>query len=88
MRRFVRLNNHEHTDLAEYLGTYVSDASGTLAFQEGALVQVCPQTPTQPVGVQPSGRLLKLVRRLSSAGGPPRTLDCTGRAEFGSVRCA
>lgn len=38
-RKFVRINNHEHTDLAEYLGTYVSNTQGKLEFQEGALVQ-------------------------------------------------
>jgi midasin len=27
--RFVRINNHEHTDLQEYLGSYVTDAEGT-----------------------------------------------------------
>ncbi|KAK4141659.1 uncharacterized protein C8A04DRAFT_13882 [Dichotomopilus funicola] len=37
--KFVRINNHEHTDLQEYLGTYVSDAEGKLRFQEGVLVQ-------------------------------------------------
>ncbi|RYP31829.1 hypothetical protein DL767_005560 [Monosporascus sp. MG133] len=37
--KFVRINNHEHTDLQEYLGTYVSDADGRLRFQEGLLVQ-------------------------------------------------
>ncbi|KAI9691641.1 MAG: hypothetical protein M1822_007712 [Bathelium mastoideum] len=37
--KFVRINNHEHTDLQEYLGTYVSDANGRLYFQEGILVQ-------------------------------------------------
>lgn len=37
--KFVRINNHEHTDLQEYLGTYVSDSSGKLRFQEGLLVQ-------------------------------------------------
>ena len=37
-RRFVRLNNHEHTDIAEYIGTYVADASGGITFVEGALV--------------------------------------------------
>lgn len=37
--RFVRINNHEHTDLHEYLGTYVSNANGQLMFQEGVLVQ-------------------------------------------------
>ena len=37
--RFVRINNHEHTDLQEYLGTYISDAAGKLVFQEGILVE-------------------------------------------------
>ncbi|OZJ03007.1 hypothetical protein BZG36_04676 [Bifiguratus adelaidae] len=37
--RFVRINNHEHTDLQEYLGTYVSDKHGRLVFQEGILVE-------------------------------------------------
>uniref|UniRef100_M8BCY6 Midasin n=1 Tax=Aegilops tauschii TaxID=37682 RepID=M8BCY6_AEGTA len=36
---FVRINNHEHTDLQEYLGTYVPDSHGKLQFQEGALVK-------------------------------------------------
>lgn len=37
--RFIRINNHEHTDLQEYLGTFVSDSSGKLVFREGLLVQ-------------------------------------------------
>ncbi|CAO3588237.1 unnamed protein product [Absidia cylindrospora] len=37
--RFVRINNHEHTDLQEYLGTYVSNSDGKLVFQEGVLVE-------------------------------------------------
>ncbi|ATY64261.1 midasin, putative [Cordyceps militaris] len=37
--KFVRINNHEHTDLQEYLGTYVSGSDGKLKFQEGVLVQ-------------------------------------------------
>ncbi|KAK4054525.1 AAA ATPase midasin [Microbotryomycetes sp. JL201] len=38
--RFVRINNHEHTDIQEYIGTYVSDPdSGKLVFQEGVLVR-------------------------------------------------
>jgi midasin len=41
--RFVRINNHEHTDLQEYLGTYVSGADGKLRFQEGLLVQAMRQ---------------------------------------------
>ncbi|KAB8301531.1 hypothetical protein EYC80_003378 [Monilinia laxa] len=41
--KFVRINNHEHTDLQEYLGTYVSDSDGKLRFQEGLLVQALRQ---------------------------------------------
>ena len=37
--RFVRINNHEHTDLQEYMGTYVSDSEGRLQYQEGILVR-------------------------------------------------
>ncbi|KAJ3122261.1 AAA ATPase midasin, partial [Physocladia obscura] len=32
--RFIRVNNHEHTDLQEYIGTYVSNAEGKLVFRE------------------------------------------------------
>lgn len=35
----VRINNHEHTDLQEYVGTYISTATGQLVFHEGVLVQ-------------------------------------------------
>ncbi|RMZ52645.1 hypothetical protein APUTEX25_000764 [Auxenochlorella protothecoides] len=35
----VRINNHDSTDLQEYLGRYVSDEHGRLVFAEGALVQ-------------------------------------------------
>lgn len=42
--RFVRLNNHEHTDIAEYMGTYVSDPTGGgISFAEGALVTAVRQ---------------------------------------------
>jgi len=37
--KFMRINNHEHTDLQEYLGTYVSGTDGRLQFQEGILVR-------------------------------------------------
>ena len=37
--RFVRINNHEHTDISEYMGSYVSDESGRLVFREGVLVE-------------------------------------------------
>lgn len=37
--RFVRINNHEHTDIQEYLGSYVSDpTTGKLKFKDGILV--------------------------------------------------
>ena len=36
---FVRVNNHEHTDLQEYLGSYASSSEGRLEFREGVLVQ-------------------------------------------------
>lgn len=34
----VRINNHEHTDLQEYVGTYIADPTGKLVFKEGILV--------------------------------------------------
>lgn len=37
--KFVRINNHEHTDLQEYLGSYVSGHDGRLHYQEGILVE-------------------------------------------------
>ncbi|ETN67266.1 midasin [Anopheles darlingi] len=35
----LRINNHEHTDLQEYIGTYVADVTGKLTFREGVLVE-------------------------------------------------
>lgn len=35
----LRINNHEHTDLQEYIGTYTADVTGKLVFKEGVLVQ-------------------------------------------------
>ena len=37
--RCVRINNHEHTDLQEYLGSYASNEEGQLLFREGILVR-------------------------------------------------
>ncbi|KIL67963.1 hypothetical protein M378DRAFT_992686 [Amanita muscaria Koide BX008] len=38
--RFVRINNHEHTDIQEYIGSYISDPlTGKLVFKDGLLVQ-------------------------------------------------
>ncbi|CAK4694190.1 unnamed protein product [Aphanomyces euteiches] len=38
-QKCVRINNHEHTDIQEYLGSYISGKDGKLTFQEGVLVQ-------------------------------------------------
>ncbi|KAF5303068.1 hypothetical protein FQR65_LT08397 [Abscondita terminalis] len=35
----VRINNHEHTDLQEYIGSYIVDVDGKLVFREGVLVE-------------------------------------------------
>lgn len=35
----ARVNNHEHTDIQEYIGTYVADAVGKLTFKEGILCE-------------------------------------------------
>ncbi|KAK7081093.1 AAA ATPase midasin [Halocaridina rubra] len=35
----VRINNHEHTDLQEYVGFYAPDENGKLVFKEGILVK-------------------------------------------------
>ncbi|XP_061171072.1 midasin-like [Saccostrea echinata] len=35
----VRVNNHEHTDLQEYVGCYSADQTGKLVFKEGVLVE-------------------------------------------------
>ena len=36
----LRVNNHEHTDIQEYIGCYVADSkSGKLSFHEGVLVE-------------------------------------------------
>jgi midasin len=35
--RCLRINNHEHTDLQEYLGQYTAGADGQLTFREGRI---------------------------------------------------
>lgn len=38
--KVIRINNHEHTDLQEYLGSYVSDSeTGKLVFKHGPLIE-------------------------------------------------
>eukprot|EP00795_Rhopilema_esculentum_P017643 gene17642-9287_t len=34
----VRINNHEHTDIQEYIGCYSADENGRLVFKDGLLV--------------------------------------------------
>ena len=34
----MRINNHEHTDIQEYIGCYTSDSSGKLVFKEGRII--------------------------------------------------
>lgn len=34
----VRINNHEHTDIQEYIGCYSSDDRGRLVFKEGTSI--------------------------------------------------
>ena len=36
----VRINNHEHTDIQEYIGCYGSDDTGKLVFKEGMLLRI------------------------------------------------
>jgi midasin len=35
----TRINNHEHTDIQEYIGGFVSSSTGSLVFQDGLLVR-------------------------------------------------
>jgi midasin len=37
--RCIRINNHEHTDIQEYMGSYTSAEDGRICFKEGLLVQ-------------------------------------------------
>lgn len=39
----IRINNHEHTELTEYLGSYVATPDGSLVFSEGPLVRAARQ---------------------------------------------
>lgn len=37
--KIVRINNHEHTDIQEYLGKYIQAENGMLRFEEGPLIR-------------------------------------------------
>ena len=43
--RFVRINNHEQTDLQEYLGSYVSDEQACLACMQIVWISVVLCSP-------------------------------------------
>ncbi len=74
--RFVRINNHEHTDIQEYIGSYASDPdSGKLSFQEGLLVKALRRETgsswTSSTWRPPtSSRRSTSARRQSRAGDP------------------
>jgi midasin len=39
---FLRINNHEHTDMQDFMGQYVTDpVTNELRFQAGVLVNAC-----------------------------------------------
>ena len=40
--RCVRVNNHQHTDLQEYVGCYAANDSGKLVFKEGKFYHASP----------------------------------------------
>ncbi|GFX29235.1 midasin [Trichonephila clavipes] len=40
----LRVNNHEHTDIQEYIGTYGADDCGNLVFREGSIFTVKKNT--------------------------------------------
>lgn len=67
----MRINNHEHTDLQEYLGTYVSDTNGKLVFQEGILVEAVRKgywVVLDELNLAPS-EVLEALNRYSKRGG-------------------
>ncbi|KAF1745172.1 hypothetical protein MXB_646 [Myxobolus squamalis] len=35
----IRINNHEHTDIQDYVGSYICNQDGLFYFQVGALVE-------------------------------------------------
>lgn len=37
--RCIRINNHEHTDVQEYVGGYITGSDGRLVFKDGVLVE-------------------------------------------------
>ncbi len=72
----MRINNHEQTDLQEYLGSYIADENGRLVFREGALVTAVRQghwVVLDELNLAPSEVLEALNRRVLVPAfvGPP-----------------
>ena len=69
--KLVRINNHEQTDLQEYLGSYISNETGKLVFREGALVQAVRQGHwllLDELNLAPS-QVLEALNRCATANG-------------------
>lgn len=57
----VRINNHEHTDIQEYIGCYSSDSGGKLVFKEG-------ENPRSRVSHLSWSRVLKVFLKVDVIG--------------------
>jgi midasin (ATPase involved in ribosome maturation) len=67
--RFVRINNHEHTDLQEYVGSYVWDETEKrLVFREGVLVQALRNGKSPEIVVSGQTFILFLLRLVGHFG--------------------
>lgn len=78
---FVRINNHEQTDLQEYVGRYISDETGRLVFKEGLLVQAMRRgdwVVLDELNLAPT-EVLEALNRYSSSGGLYRGDDHSTR---------
>ena len=74
--KLVRINNHEQTDLQEYLGSYISNETGKLVFREGALVQAVRQGHwllLDELNLAPS-QVLEALNRCATASGDVQCL--------------
>ena len=73
--RLVRINNHEHTDVQEYIGSFQPGSSGRLEFCDGALTQAVRHgywIVLDELNLAPSE-----VRHLRATRQPPTPCLCT-----------
>jgi len=83
----VRINNHEQTDLQEYLGSYISNETGKLMFREGALVQAVRQGHwllLDELNLAPS-QVLEALNRCATAVGDVAFMACCCDAYAGCL---